>query len=126
MSHLFDIIKTINEKKENLFDKELLNKEYIPFIINKNFSYFSDSIMHCNELNKRSHIPKKYQYEYYLKSIRPRKRFSKWFKKHDDSNIDAVMKYYNISYKIASEYIKLLNKEQIKQIKQELHEGGVD
>lgn len=126
MSHLFDIIKAINEKKENLFDKEGLNKEYIPFIINKNFSYFSDSIMHCNELNKRPHIPKKYQYEYYFKSIRHRKRFSRWFKRYDDVNIHAIMKYYNISHKYATEYLKILNKQQIDQIKQELHEGGVD
>jgi hypothetical protein len=126
MSHLFDIINSINQKKQNLFEQGIPEKEYVPFVINKNFSYFSDSIMHANELNKRIHIPKKYQYEYYLKSIRSRKRFSKWFKKHEDRDIELVMKYYNISYKIATEYAKLLNKNQFLQIRQELNEGGVD
>lgn len=126
MSGLFDIINSINSKKNNLLEEGIPEKEYVPFIINKNFSYFSDTVMHANELNSKPLIPKKYQYEYYLKSIRPRKRFSKWFKKTDSPNLDLIKKYYNVSNKKAIEYLNILSKEQIAFISNEMDEGGVD
>jgi hypothetical protein len=81
--------------------------------------------MHANEVNKRIHIPKKYQYEYYLKTVRPRKRFSKWLKKTDQPDIEIIKKYYNISSKKALEYLSILTKQQIKQLKKEMNEGGL-
>jgi hypothetical protein len=125
MSNVFDYINSINSSKKNLIEEGVPEKDYVPFIINKSFSYFPDTLMHANELNTRSHIPKKYQYEYYLKSIRPRKRFSKWFKKEEHKYIEDIKKYYEVSSQKALEYSKILTSKQLKQIHKELDEGGL-
>lgn len=126
MSNLFSFIDSINYSKKNLLDGENTDKEYVPFLVNKSLSYFSDTIMHSNEINRCSHIPKKYQYFYYLNSIRKRKRFSKWFKKDKNEDIDNIKKYYGISNIRAKEYLKLLNKDQLTAIAQSVSEGGLD
>jgi hypothetical protein len=125
MSSVFDYINSINFSKKNIMEEDGSEKEYIPYIVNKTLSYFSDTIMHSNELNIRPLIPKKYQYEYYLKTVRPRKRFSKWLKKTDQPDIEIIKKYYNISSKKALEYLSILTKQQIKQLKKEMNEGGL-
>lgn len=125
MSSVFDYINSINFSKKNIMEEDGSEKEYIPYIVNKTLSYFSDTIMHSNELNIRPLIPKKYQYEYYLKTVRSRKRFSKWLKKTDQPDIEIIKKYYNISSKKALEYLSILTKQQIKQLKKEMNEGGL-
>lgn len=125
MSKVFDIINSINSTKKNLLESGLSEKDYVPFIVNKSLSHFSDTIMHANEINRRPLIPKKYQYEYYLKTIRPRKRFSKWFKKKEEYILNDIKQYYGVSTKKAIEYLNILTPKQIKHIHKELSEGGL-
>ena len=125
MSSVFDIINSINTTKKNLLESGLTDKDYVPFIINKSLSHFSDTIMHANELNQRPMIPKRYQYEYYLKTIRPRKRFSKWFKKKEEKCIEDLKEYYGISTKKAIEYSEILTPKQLKDIHKQLDKGGL-
>lgn len=80
--NVFDFLNSINYTKKNILEEDiLLEKQYVPFIVNKYLSYFPDTLMHSNQMNKLSFISKKDQYEYFINAIRKRKRYSKWKKK---------------------------------------------
>jgi len=116
--NVFDFLNSINYTKKNILEEDiLLEKQYVPFIINKYLSYFPDTLMHSNRMNQFSSLSKKDQYEYLINSIRKRKRYSKWKKKDGDLikeiNIKNIMEYYDCSYKKAEEYLSLFSKEQI-------------
>ena len=80
---LSDFLTAINYTKESLFDTEdeMVQKDYVPFIINRCLSYFPDTIFHANEMNKLNHTEKRLQFDYLRNAIRKRKRYSKWLKK---------------------------------------------
>ena len=48
----FDYLNAINQSKENLIVDELSEKEYVPFVVNKGLSYFPDTILYANEMNR--------------------------------------------------------------------------
>lgn len=124
----FDYVNDINLKKTDLIrsssNSELAEKQYMPFIINRAFSQFIDTILYANEMNKSAHIDSKLQNDYYLNSIRPGKRFSKWHKRQEDSDIDVIQAYYKVNYLRASEMVSLLSKEQLDLIKIRITKGG--
>ena len=76
MTELKDWLNSINQTKKNLLDEDpTLEKEYPPYIVNRCFSGHLDSIMFANEMNIHNSIPKKMQYDFYLNSLRKKKRF---------------------------------------------------
>lgn len=122
----WDFTNSISYNKNNLMEEDpSVEKDYLPFIINISMSYFSDTIEHSNNMNMNSHLDNKLQYSYYLNSIRPKKRFSKWAKKVDDENLDAVVKYFGYNRTRAKEVIKLLSPEKLEEIKRKNEGGGV-
>ena len=123
---LADYLKAINYTKEKLLDSDDKDweKKYPPFIINKGFSYFEDTVMMGNEVNRLHHLSKKMQFDFLLNSIRPRKWFSKWFKASKLTNLDIVKKYYGYSNEKAKQALDILTKEQIDFIKKRLYQGG--
>ena len=58
---LGDYLKAINFSKEPLMDSEdiLMEKEYLPFIVNRCLSFFPDTIIQSNYMNVVPHIDKK-------------------------------------------------------------------
>ena len=67
-------------------------------MINRAFSQFNDTILFANEMNMNYHLPARMQYDFYKNALRPRKRFSKWFKAIPDSNdIKIIMDHYGYS-----------------------------
>lgn len=120
----FDFVNSINFTKKDLMPDEAHEKQYVPFIVNRALSYFMDTVHYANEMNLNSSLDNKLQYQYLINSIRPQKRFSKWAKKQEDSDLDAVMEYFGYSYTKAKTAIELLSPEQIKTIKQKLEKGG--
>lgn len=118
----FDFVKAINLSKED-FPKEILNKEYSPYLTNMALSYFPDTLYDAQAMNINHHISPHMQFSYYLNKVRKRKRFSKWAKPVKSEDVDVIMEYYNVSYKKALEYLKILNDEQITIIKNK--KGGV-
>ena len=99
---------------------EQSEKEYTPYLSNKALSYYPDTILYSNEMNKLSHLDNILQYEYLLNSIRPNKRFSKWAKKEVAKEVLAIGKYFKISNRQAEEYLKLLSPDKIKEIVSEI------
>ena len=108
--NLSKVLESINYTKEDVLDPN--GKDYVPFVVNKSLSYFMDTVAYANEMNKYPFLDKRMQYDYLKGSIRKRKRFSGWVKKDKSDVIDAIIKYYDVSYRKALEYEKLLTEDQ--------------
>ena len=76
-------------------------------------------------MNLHNHLDKDMQYQFFLNSLRKRKRFSPWLKKDKVENLNIVKKYYGYSNEKALQALRLLTNEQLKFIKQRLETGGM-
>ena len=119
-------LTAINYSKEKLLDTDDRDweRKYPPFIINKGLSYFSDTVMFANEMNRLHHASKHMQFSFYLNSIKSRKRFSKWLKSSKIKDLDVVKQHFGYSNKKAQEALSLMTKKQIEYIKERLYKGG--
>jgi len=124
VSNPFDYAHAAGHNKKYIMETDEDEKNYSPFLINRFFSYFADTILFSEEMNLSPILDKKLQFDYYYYALRPRKRFSKWAKKMPDSNIDIVMKYYQLNRSKAKSAVKALTKDQIAELKTRLGEGG--
>jgi len=123
---LTDYLTAINYTKEPLMSNDdQIEKDYVPFVVNRCLSYFVDTVLHANQMNQLSQLDNKMQFDYYLHSIRKRKRYSKWLKNELDDDLGVVKKYYNYSNSKTKDIIKLLTKENIEEIKEFLSGGGL-
>lgn len=120
----FEFINSINSGKDIMVDDAAENA-YVPFIVNRGLSYFNDTVLVANKANTIHHLDKKLQYHYLLNTIKPRKRFSKWAKKHEDSDLEFVMLHYNYNYEKASAALSLLTKQQLETLKNKYNKGGI-
>ena len=118
-------LNSINYDKVNLMDAdEEAVRQYPPYIINRCFSGFMDTVLYANEMNMVSHLDNKMQYDFYINSIRKRKRFSPWLKKDSLKDLEIVKQYYGYSNEKAKTALGLLTKEQLQFIKSKLNVGG--
>ena len=123
----FDFINSINFTKKNLMrntdNDELAEKGYVPFITNKTLSYFTDTLLYSNEMNSLHHLDNKLQYEFFLNSIRKKKRFAKWAKADRNDDIEMISQYYQCSPTKAISALSILTSEQLKEIKNKMEQG---
>ena len=118
-------LNSINTNKNNLIDEDNdLEKKYPSYIVNRCLSGHIDAVMFANEMNKHPNLAKKLQYDFFLNSLRKRKRYSPWLRKEQIENLELVKKYYGYSNEKASNALKILTPEQINFIKQRLDIGG--
>ena len=122
----FDFVNSISYNKKNLFNEEpeQSQKDYAPYIVNKALTLYPDCLFYANEMNRLDHLDPRLQFEYYLNSIRPMKRYAKWVKRIDDENLEIVKQYYSYSNKKAKQALSILSKSQLNIIKQRLQKGG--
>jgi len=80
--------------------------------------------MYANEMNQRSSLDKRLQYDYFLAALRPRNRFAKWLKPEVIENLELVKEYYCFSNSKAKEALKILSDQQLEVIKARLSKGG--
>jgi hypothetical protein len=128
MSNPFEYLNAINSTKKDLMtgseNDELAEKNYVPYITNKTLSYFPDTIMYASAMNLHHDLDNKLQFHYLINSIRPRKRFTKWVKKQEDNDLDAIAEYYGYNRQKSEQALTLLSPEQLEQIKNKLQKGG--
>ena len=124
---LSEYLNAINYTKENLLDTddESVEKQYTPFVVNRCLSYFIDTVLYANEMNQRSHLDKKLQFDYLLNSIRKNKRYSKWLKRESEENLELVKNFYGYSDSKAREILDIITEEDIVWMRQMLDTGGV-
>lgn len=120
----FDFLNAINSTKEDLMADPDNEKKYVPFVVNRTLSYFPDTVHVANAMNQYHHLDKKLQFQFFLNIIRKRKRFSKWAKPTEISDLDAVKEYYGYSNEKARQAIALLSADQITIIKNKVSKGG--
>lgn len=121
----FDFINAINLTKKNLFEDPQAEKDYLPFLVNRGLSYFPDTVLYANEMNRNSGIPKDWQFSFFLNTIPKKKRFSKWHKKDADSeSLTLIKEYFGYSSEKALEALSILSDEQLSMIKEKLYKGG--
>ena len=122
---LKDWLNSINLTKKNLIDEDpSIEKEYPPYIINRCYSGHLDAIMFANEMNRYNFLPKKMQYDFFINTLRVKKRFSPWLRKDEIKDLDYVKRYYGYSNEKAKQILKILSKEQLNFIKSKFETGG--
>jgi hypothetical protein len=118
----FDFINSVTHNKQDLLKDGALESDYAPFVVNKTLSYFADTILYANEMNKAG-VDNKLQYYYLLNSIRPAKRFAKWVKRENIEDVAAVKQFYGYSTEKATQALSILTSENLHYIKQKLERG---
>lgn len=128
MTSPFDYVNSISTNKTNMMreteNDTLAEKDYNPWIVNKALSYFPDTILLANDMNINHTLDKRPQYEYLLNATRQGKRWAKWVKEDKSGDVNTVMLAYNCSSTVAREYLTILTKAQLDQIRQSLQTGG--
>lgn len=121
----FDFLNSINTTKINLVDKDEDNINlYNSFLINRSLSYFPDTVLISNEMNRLHHLDNKLQYDFLINIVRKKKRFSKWNKPEERTDIECVKKYFGYSESKAKQVVGLLSESQITTIKNKVTVGG--
>ena len=114
----FEFIRSINDKKTNMMkDNSDAESQYSAYIVNRGLGYFPDTVMHANEMNRYPEIPGKAQYYYYMYAIRKGYRSSKWFKREDDPNLEAIKEVYQVRSDVAKQYLAVLSEDDLKIIR---------
>ena len=125
MYQLKDYLYSINQSKKNILDDDpSAVKKYPPYVVNRSLSSFTDTVLYANEMNKNSHLPNKMQYDFFLNSVKPRKRFSPWARKDSIDYLDVVKEYYGYNDDKALQALRILTKNQLDKISYLLRKGG--
>ena len=122
----FDFLNAINDSKKDLIREDpLTEKEYIPFMVNRGLSYFPDTVLYANEMNRSADIPKQWQFDFYRISIPKRKRFSKWHKQDKvEESVELVIKEYGYSRQKALQAIDLIGEAGMNELNAKYQTGG--
>ena len=120
----FDYLKAINETKKDIMVDDIAEKEYNPFIINRGLSFFRDTILYANEMNRYHHLDHRLQFDFFINIIKRKKRWSKWIKPQEVANLELIKEYYGYSNEKAKSVLPLFNDEHIETLKQRIYKGG--
>ena len=120
----FEYVNAINYTKKDIMVDDVTEKGYAPYMINRQLSYFSDTVLAANEMNRNHHLDNRLQFDFFINIVRKRKRFSKWHKPETVSDLEAVKKYYGYSNEKARQVLSLLTTDQINELKNKVMTGG--
>lgn len=127
---VFDYIDAVTFSKKHIIrdsdTPDVVEKGYNSWITNKSLSYHSDAIMFANDMNRLNGLSNIQQFDYYINTLRKRKRFAKWAKPDKNDLIKEVMRLYKCSRQKALEYISILNEDQIGEIERINNTGEVE
>jgi hypothetical protein len=80
--------------------------------------------MFANVMNLYNFLPKKMQYDFFINSLRKKKRYSPWLRQDKIKDLDYVKRYYDYSNEKAKQALRILTKEQLTFIKSKFETGG--
>ena len=120
----FEYVNAINYTKKDIMVDDIAEKAYAPYMVNRQLSYFPDTVLAANAMNRNHHLDNRLQFDFFINIIRKRKRFSKWYKPETISDLEVVKKYYGYSNEKAKSALSILTRKQIETIKQSLQKGG--
>ena len=105
-------------------DDPMWKKKYNAFMINKVLSFFADTIMMANEMNRNYILDNDMQFQFLLNSIRSKKRYSPFLRAEKLNDLDVVKEYYGYNNEKAKNALDILTKDEVKLIKEKLFKGG--
>jgi len=120
----FDYLNAINYSKKEIMVDDISENNYNSFMVNRGLSYFPDTVLAANEMNRYHHIQNRLQFDFLINIIRKRKRFSKWEKKIIDGDIEVIKEYYGYNDQKAYQVLSLITPDQIKIIHKKVSKGG--
>ena len=120
----FEYVNAINYTKKNIMIDDVAEKAYAPYMVNRQLSYFPDTVLAANEMNRNHHADNRLQFDFFINIIRKRKRFSKWFKPEQISDLEVVKQYYGYSNEKARQVLTLLSTDNINELKNKVAKGG--
>ena len=123
MNH-FDYLNSINDTKKDIMVDDLAEKDYNAFMVNRGLSYYNDTVIYANEMNRYAHIDSRMQYDFLKQIIRKRKRFSKWNKADKSADVEVIKEYYGYSRDKAYQVLSILTKDQLDIIRKKISKGG--
>jgi hypothetical protein len=125
MADLFkEILPSILQNKQNVMLTEQDEKSYPAFMVNRALSYYKDTVLISNEINKFYDLDNKLKYDFLLNMVRAKKRpWSSWHKKAQNADLDVIKEYYGYSDSKAAEALKILDDSQINEIKKKIYKG---
>ena len=118
----FELIKSISNDKKDILENE---KDYNAFMVNRGLSYFPDTVIYANEMNKYHHLDGRLQFDFLINIVRKRNRFSKWNKSVESESINTIKEYYGYSNEKARDVLPLLSNEILKTIRGRIQHGGI-
>lgn len=129
--NVFAFVEAASFTKKDLMrgtdNDEAAEKIYVPFVVNRTFSLFPDTILYANEMNSRAAATNHAQFSFLLNTLRSRKRFSgKWSKPEEIENLDLVMEYFGYDRVRALEALRILTTEELAVITSKLEKGGIE
>ena len=120
----FEYLNSINYTKEDIMNDDIKEAKYNAFLVNRSLSYFQDTVLLANEMNRYHHLDNRLQFDFLINIIRKRKRFSKWMKPDVVSDIEVVKEYYGYNNEKARQALTLLSPQQIELIRKKVDRGG--
>ena len=120
----FQYVTAISASKKNIMVDDIAEKAYTPYMVNRSLSYFNDTVLMANEMNRYHQIDNRLQFDFLLNIVRKKKRFSKWMKPETVSDVEVVKDYYGYSNEKAKQALTLLTSEQINELKKKVYKGG--
>jgi hypothetical protein len=108
----FKIINAINAGKEP-DDISAFN----PWITNRFFSFFPDTLFFAQLMNLNYDLEPKHQLIFLRNTIRPSKRWQKWMKKTENDKYNIVREWYGFSDRKTKDALAVLTDEQIEIIR---------
>jgi Bacteriophage clamp loader A subunit len=126
MPDLFkEIVPSILQTKKNVFEGDY--KDYKAFMVNRALSYHMDCVLYANEMNLRPGLDSDMQYSYLLNTIRSVKRkYQPWQKTEVLKDLECVKLYFGYSNEKAKDALRILNEDQIAEIRAKTNIGGVN
>ena len=79
-----------------------------------------------NNSNRNHHLDSRLQFDYFLNTIRKKKRYSKWLKSEKLQDLDVVKEYYGFGNEKAKDVLRTLSGNQLAFIKDKLNQGGAE
>ena len=113
----FEYLNSINNTKKDIMIDDIAEKGYNSFMVNRGLSYFADTVVIANEMNRNHHLDARMAYDFLINIVRKRKRFSKWIKPETVSDVEVVKEYYGYSNEKARQALSLLTSDQINELK---------
>jgi len=120
----YEYVKAINDTKQDIMYDDIAEKQYNAFMVNRSLSYFNDTVLMANEMNRYHHLDNRLQFDFLLNIVRKKKRFSKWMKPETVSDVEVVKDYYGYTNEKAKQALTLLTSDQINELKKKVYKGG--